>query len=286
MPLTTTTKMLQDAQNRGYAVGAFNIENMEMAQAVMLAAEELNAPVIIQTTPSTVRYGSLPVYKAMVSALAMNVKVPVALHLDHGDCYDLAMQALEQGYTSIMIDGSYLNFNDNVELTRRVVSMAKPKGISVESELGKVGGKEDNLNGGTGEYTDPGMAKEFVDRTEISSLAVAIGTAHGVYTEAPRLDVDRLKKIRNAINVPLVLHGASGLTNEQVRECINNGICKVNFATELRKAYKTGLDVFLAEKPDVFDPKSYGAMSRDSVKQLVMDLILICGANNRADISK
>jgi len=280
--LTTSKKMLLDAQTGGYAVGAFNIENMEMAQAVIRAAEELKSPVILQTTPSTVRYGSLRLYSAMVAALAGDVDIPVAMHLDHGDSHDLAAEALNQGYTSVMIDGSHSSFEDNISLTRGIVEIAKLCGIPVEAELGKVGGKEDDLDGGSGNYTDPQQAKEFIERTGVSSLAVAIGTAHGIYSEKPVLDIERLKMIRNVVDIPLILHGASGLSEEQIHECIKHGICKVNFATELRRAYKAGLDDWLSQKSDAYDPKAYGKVSRESVKQLVTQLINICGCAGKA----
>ena len=161
MPLVTTTKMLLDAQKGGYAVGAFNIENMEMAMAVIAAAEECSAPVIIQTTPSTVRYSSVDIFFAMVAALAKNVKAPVALHLDHGESFDMAMQAIRAGYTSIMIDGSHSVFDENIALARRVVEVASPNNIPVEAELGKVGGKEDDLDGGSGAIPFPQKPKNL-----------------------------------------------------------------------------------------------------------------------------
>jgi Fructose/tagatose bisphosphate aldolase len=176
-----------------------------------------------------------------------------------------------------MIDGSHELFEDNIALTKRVVDVAKPNDIPVEAELGKVGGKEDDLDGGNGGYTDPLEAKEFVERTGISSLAVAIGTAHGVYTGVPKLDIDRLKAIRKVVEIPLVLHGASGLTDESVIECIGHGICKVNFATELRMAYSDGVKKLLAAKPDTYDPKAYGKAGRENVKELVKNRIIITG---------
>ena len=282
MPLVTSEAMLLAAQKGGYAVGAFNVENMEMAQAVIAAAEELQAPVMIQTTPSTVRYGSLALYRANVAALAKAAKVPVAMHLDHGNSFELAAQALREGYTSIMIDGSHEIFEENIALTQKVVAMCKPNQIPVEAELGKVGGKEDDLNGGAGGYTDPSEAKEFVKRTQVSSLAVAIGTAHGVYVGVPKLDVERLKEIRKVVEIPLVLHGASGLMDESVRECIAEGICKVNFATELRIAYSDGIKQVLSEKPDVFDPKVYSKAGREKVKELVKNRMQVCGCQGRA----
>lgn len=282
MPLATTKEMLLQAQAHGYAVGAFNVEDMEMAQAVIEAAEELKAPVIVQTTPSTVRYAGLSLYRANVAALAQKASIPVAMHLDHGSSFELAVQALREGYTSIMIDGSQEPFEQNILLTRRVVDVCMPNGIPVEAELGKVGGKEDDLNGGDGGYTEPSEAKEFVERTGVSSLAVSIGTAHGVYKGTPKLDVERLKKIRALVEIPLVLHGASGLTDESVQACIAEGICKVNFATELRIAYTDGVKKILAEKPDTFDPKAYGKEGRERVKQLVKNRILVCGCQGRA----
>jgi tagatose 1,6-diphosphate aldolase GatY/KbaY len=281
LSLVTSEKMLFAAQKDGYAVGAFNVENMEMVQAVVAAAEELRAPVLIQTTPSTVRYGGLNYYFANVQAAACAASVPIALHLDHGDSYDLAMQALRAGYTSIMIDGSHNTFEDNIAVTKNVVGACKPNAIPVEAELGKVGGKEDDLEGGTGGYTVPEEAKEFVERTGISSLAVAIGTAHGVYSGVPKLDRERLSEIRRLVNIPLVLHGASGLSNEEVRECIKRGICKVNFATELRMAYSDAVKKVLADKPQTFDPKAYGTAARENVKQLVMNRMRVCGCVGR-----
>lgn len=282
MPLVTSEAMLLSAQKGGYAVGAFNVENMEMAQAVIWAAEELQAPVMAQTTPSTVKYGGLALYQSMLAALARDAKVPVAIHLDHGSGFALAAQALREGYTSIMIDGSHQVFEENIALTRRVVEMCSPSGVPVEAELGKVGGKEDDLDGGSGGYTDPLEAKAFAERTGISSLAVAIGTAHGVYAGTPKLDVQRLSEIRKVVEVPLVLHGASGLTDESVRDCIARGICKVNFATELRIAYSNGIKQALAEKPEAFDPKAYSKVGREAVKELVKNRMKVCGCQGKA----
>ena len=283
MPLATTEEMLKRAQKGGYAVGAFNVENMEMAQAVIQAAVEMGAPVMVQTTPSTVKYAGLDLYYANVAALAQKAPVPVALHLDHGSSFELAMQAIRAGYTSIMIDGSHRVFEENIALTRRVVEAAAPNGLPVEAELGKVGGKEDDLDGGSGGYTVPEEAAEFVRRTGVSSLAVAIGTAHGVYKGTPKLDVERLKEIRKLVEIPLVLHGASGLSDESVQECIREGICKVNFATELRIAYSGGVKAVLAENPDVFDPKVYGKAGRERVKELVKNRIAVCGCCGKAE---
>lgn len=277
MPIVTSKKMLLDAQEGGYAVGAFNVENMEMVMAVIAAAEEMKAPVILQTTPSTVKYGSLETFYAMVSAVARNTNIPVCLHLDHGSSYELAIQALKAGYSSVMIDGSHENFEDNITLSKRVNEVAKIFGIPVEAELGKVGGKEDDLEAESDTNTNPIEAKEFVARTGIDSLAIAIGTAHGFYDGTPVLDKKRVSEIRELVSIPLVLHGASGLSDEDVKECIERGICKVNFATELRVAYTDACKKLLTESPETFDPKKLGLVGMDSVKKLVVGRMKVCG---------
>lgn len=282
MPLVTSEKMLLDAQKGGYAVGAFNVENMEMVKAVIAAAEEVHAPVMLQTTPSTIKYGTLETYAAIVAAEAKKASVPVCLHLDHGSSYELASDAIAAGYTSVMIDGSGESFEGNIAVTKRVAEKAKALGIPVEAELGKVGGKEDDMEAEADTNTDPKEAREFVERTGISSLAIAIGTAHGFYVGTPVLDKERVSEIREAVSVPLVLHGASGLTDEDVRECVQRGICKVNFATELRAAYTGAVKKLLEEKPEIFDPKKLGEAGMASVKELVMERMKVCGCDGRA----
>ncbi len=277
MPLVSTKKMLMDAQKGGYAVGAFNAENMEMAQAIIGAAQAMGAPVIVQTTPSTVKYGGLRQFFGLVQAISRDAHVPVAIHLDHGDTYDLAVQAVLANYTSVMIDGSGKPYEENVALTRKVVEVASLAGVSVEAELGKVGGKEDGLTVEEEAYTDPETAADFAQRTAVDSLAVAIGTAHGLYAKKPRLDVMRLKEIHRRVDIPLVLHGASGLSEEDVRRCIGEGICKVNFATELRIAYSQAVSQTFEQKPDVFDPKVYGKAARLQVQKLVENWMTVLG---------
>ncbi|WP_300279135.1 tagatose-bisphosphate aldolase subunit GatY [Peptacetobacter sp.] len=283
MALVTTKEMLLKAQEGNYAVGAFNVENMEMVMAVVSAAEELNSPVILQTTPSTVKYASLDYYLANVKVAAERASVPVAMHLDHGSSFELAMQALRTGYTSIMIDGSHESFEDNIAVSKAVADACRPSEIPVEAELGKVGGKEDDLDGGEGNaHTDPQEAKEFVERTGVSSLAIAIGTAHGIYKGEPKIDLERLSEIREVVSVPLVLHGGSGIPDEIIKESIRRGISKVNYATELRIAFSNGVKNLLAEDPNVIDPKKYGAAGRESVKEFVKGRMEICGSINRA----
>lgn len=282
MPLVTSEKMLLDAQKGNYAVGAFNVENMEMVMAVIEAAQELLAPVMLQTTPSTVKYAGLSMYCANVKAAAGKASIPVALHLDHGSSFELAMQAFREGYTSIMIDGSQLPLEENAALSKAVADACHPSRVPVEAELGRVGGKEDDLAGGDGGLTSPEEASWFVEHTGIDFLAVSIGTAHGVYSGVPNIRVDILKEIKKRVAVPLVLHGTSGVDDATVRDCIREGICKVNYATDLRIEYSEGVKAVLNENPAVIDPKVYGKRGRDMVKRYVMDKIAVCGSTGKA----
>ncbi|MEA4929746.1 MAG: class II fructose-bisphosphate aldolase [Candidatus Limiplasma sp.] len=279
MPLVSSRELLLAAQQGKYAVGAFNAENLEMAQAIVGAAEALQAPVLLQTTAGTLRYAPPALFAGFVSRLAREVKVPVALHLDHGDSLALAEQCVREGYTSVMIDGSLLPFSGNVTLTRQVVAMACD--IPVEAELGTVGGKEDDHNARP-QYTDPAEAADFVEKTGISSFAVAIGTAHGIYKGEPKLDLELLTRIRQTVSIPLVLHGTSGVPADQVRACIERGVCKVNYATELRITFTDAVRAYLAAKPDQFDPKKYLGAGREAVKARVMELIRLCGSDGKA----
>lgn len=281
MPLVTSEQMLQDAQAGRYAVGAFNVENMEMVKAVIAAAEELRAPVMLQTTGSTIKYGSMETYVAIVAAEAKKATVPVCLHLDHGSSFELAVQAIKAGYTSVMIDGSHEDFENNIAVSKKVVDVANACGIPVEAELGKVGGKEDDIEAELDTNTDPAEAKEFVERTGISSLAIAIGTAHGFYAGTPVLDKERVSDIRKIVSIPLVLHGGSGLSDADVKECIQRGMCKVNFATELRAAYTEAVKKLLTEAPDTIDPKKLGVVGMEAVKSLVMERMKVCGCDNK-----
>jgi len=279
MPFVSTREMLLAAQRGGYAVGAFNIENMEMAQAVVAAAEEMKAPVMIQTTPGTVKYGTMPVYAAIVKTLAEKASVPVAMHLDHGEDLAMVTGALEAGYSSVMIDGSKLPFEENVAVSAEAVRLAA--GLPVEAELGTVGGKEDTHEA-KNVFTDPLKAAEFVARTGVSSLAVAIGTAHGIYKGTPNLDIALLEKIRAQVAIPLVLHGTSGVPFDQVRACIERGICKVNYATELRIAFTDGMKAALKEKPEAYDPKHFGKAGKAAVTALVCERIKLLGSDGKA----
>lgn len=282
MAFVTSKEIILKAQKGGYAIGAFNVENMEMAMAVVAAAEETASPVLIQTTPTTVKYAGLDLYLANVRALAERASVPVAMHLDHGNSFELCMQAYRTGYTSIMIDGSKLPFEENIALTKSVVDACHPGNIPVEGELGKVGGKEDDLvNGDDNPYTDPNEAKIFVERTKVDMLAVGIGTSHGIYKGVPKVNVECLSAIRNVVDIPLVLHGTSGVPDDQVRDCISRGICKVNYATDLRIAFTRGIKTYLGDNPEAYDPKKYNAVGMEEVKKYVMQKMEVVGSVGR-----
>ena len=279
MSYVTTREMLKKALEQHYAVGAFNAENMEMVQAIIEAAEAKRAPVMIQTTPGTLKYADPMIFAGMVSRLAERASVPVALHLDHGNSYELAEYCVRQGYTSVMIDGSLLPLEENIALTKRVVAMAGE--IPVEAELGTVGGKEDTHSAGIA-YTDPDQAEVFVRETGVASFAPAIGTAHGVYKAEPRLDLERLSAIAERVGIPLVLHGTSGVPDDTVRECVRRGICKVNYATDLRITFSSAVKAALAAQPDAFDPKKYLKPAREAVVRRVCELIDVCGSAGKA----
>lgn len=279
MSLVSPGAMLRDAHRGGYAVCAFNVENLEMAQAVIEGAEGLNAPVIVQTTPSTLKYAPASAFVGMIASLAGLSRAPVALHLDHATNLDLVRLCLQAGYTSIMIDGSLLPYEENLALSKEAVLIAG--GVPVEAELGTVGGKEDELSSDS-MLADPEQAEEFVRLTGVSSLAVAIGTAHGVYKGAPKLDLSLLGRIRALLEVPLVLHGGSGVPTATIRACIAQGISKVNYATDLRIAYTQAVRDWMAVNAEGFDPKLYGRAAREAVRAAVDRLISVSGSEGKA----
>lgn len=277
---TTSKEMILAAQRGGYAVPAFNFENMEMVQAILAAAEETGSPVLLQTTPSTIKYMTLRQAYAMVKAEADAVCVPVSLHLDHCESYEGVCAALEAGYSSVMIDASKLDFEENIALTQKTVQAARERGVPVEAELGTVGGKEDGHSASIA-YTDPAQAVDFFQRTGVDLFAVAIGTAHGFYKGEPKLDFELLQTIAGLISAPLVLHGGSGIPDEMIRRTIQLGICKVNFATELRAAMTAAVRQAL-EDEGIIDPKKFMSPGREAVRQLCIHKIKLCGSDGRA----
>ncbi|MDE7348246.1 MAG: class II fructose-bisphosphate aldolase, partial [Clostridia bacterium] len=261
------------AKREGYAVPAFNVDNLESVLGVLNAASSLSAPIIVQTIPRTLKYGGITTYSSLVRA---NYKggADLAIHLDHGGDLQVCKDCIDAGYTSVMIDGSALEFDKNAQLTKQVVDMAHSCGVSVEAELGTIGGKEETE--AQIKYTEVDEAVKFAELTGVDSLAIGVGTAHGVYKGTPHIAVDRIKEIAAAVDIPLVLHGASGLSDEVIRECIRAGISKINFATHLRQAFTQGLKKGLASKDATYDPKTYLPYAIDAVKDAAMGIIKLC----------
>ena len=263
--IVTGAELLIQAKKGGYAVPAFNVDNLESVLGVLNAVEKTCKPTIIQTIPKTLKYGGIPAYSSLVRALYKD-GVDIAIHLDHGGDIKICEDCINAGYSSVMIDGSMLSFEENIALTKSVVALAHARGISVEAELGTIGGKEETE--GQIKYTEVEEAKEFVERTRVDSLAIGVGTAHGVYKGEPHIAIDRIKEIADVVDVPLVLHGASGLSDEVIRACIDAGISKINFATHLRQAFTDGLKKGLASKEATYDPKTYLPYAIKAVEEI------------------
>ncbi|MBQ7595394.1 MAG: class II fructose-bisphosphate aldolase [Clostridia bacterium] len=277
MSVVTSYKLMKDAGENGYAVPAFNIDNLESALAVSQVMKETGLPVIVQTIPRTLNYGGVSTYPAMMKALMEDCDdVDYAMHLDHGSSAELAAKCIECGFSSVMYDGSALSFEENVKNTCEVTALALDRGISVEGELGTIGGKEEGDTDLEASYTKVSEAVEFVDRTKVSTLAIGVGTAHGVYKGIPKINIKRIEEIKAAVSAPLVLHGASGLDDEVLRQCIAAGITKINFATELRQAYTAGIKQGFKNNPDAFDPKIYMPEAIESIKSVILSKIKIC----------
>lgn len=277
--IVTNKVLLDNARRGGYAVPAFNVDNLESVIGVLRAAENTGRPVIVQTIPRTLKYGGIPAYSALVRALYKG-NPDISIHLDHGGDVAICKACIDAGYTSVMIDGSALDFYGNVALTKEVVGLAHPLGVSVEGELGTIGGKEETE--AQVRYTEVAEAEEFVALTGVDSLAIGVGTAHGVYKGVPHIAVDRIEEIAAKVDVPLVLHGASGLSDDVIRACIKAGISKINFATQLRQAFTAGLKQGLAANPDAFDPKVYLPAAIDRVREASEQIILLCNMDAKS----
>ncbi|WP_027417728.1 tagatose bisphosphate family class II aldolase [Aneurinibacillus terranovensis] len=276
--LVNTKEMLIKAQKEGYAVPAFNIHNLETIQVIVETANQLRSPVILAATPGTFSYAGRDYIQAIAEVAAKRYDTPIALHLDHHETLEEIKASLELGTKSVMIDASHHPFEENIKRVKEVADLAHTYGATVEAELGRLGGQEDDLvvDEADSFYTDPASAREFVERTGIDSLAVAIGTAHGLYKSEPKLDFDRLAKVREVVDVPLVLHGASGIPFEDVRRCIDLGACKVNIATELKIPFSDALRKFLVENPDASDPRKYMEPAKKAMKEAVIEKITMC----------
>lgn len=284
MSFVPVDDLLKKAEAGGYAVGAFNCNNMEIVQAIVRAAEAENAPVIMQASQGAIKYAGIGFIVSMAREAAASVKVPVALHLDHGTGYEQILQCIRTGFSSVMIDGSKLPLEENIAITRRVIETAYPLGISVEAELGKIGGTEDDITVSEKEamFTDPEEAEYFVEKTGVGSLAVAIGTAHGQYRGEPKLDFDRLKKIRSRVNIPIVLHGSSGVPDEAIAEAIRLGVRKVNIDTNIREAFVAAARKVMGEKPGEIDPRKILGPARDAAIGIIREKIRLFGSSGKA----
>ena len=299
MALVTTKEMFEKSMKEHFAIGAFNINNMEFIQAITEAANEANSPVILQVSSSAIKYATLPYLRKMVEAAVETTNIPIALHLDHGPDFETCKMCIDNGFTSVMIDGSKYDFDENVRLTKQVVDYAHSKGVVVEAELGKLAGVEDDVNVSDDDarYTDPDQAYEFVQKTGCDSLAIAIGTSHGAYKfkgEA-RLRFDILAKVKEKLpNTPIVLHGASSVVPELVEMCNNNGgnipgakgcpdemlkqagengVSKINVDTDLRLAMTAQIRRVFNEDPSIFDPRKYLGPARDEIRKTVLDKV-------------
>lgn len=279
--LVSLTKVLKVAQHQKFAVGAFNAANLEMVQAIISAAEAMHAPVIVQTSEKAIAYAGMKELAAIIMTRAKESPVPVVFHLDHGRTHEVIYDALEAGYTSIMFDGSHLPYEDNVRWTKEMVTRAHKKGISVEAELGKVGGVEDDVSAEEG-LTDPGLAAEFVRRTRCDALAIGIGNNHGKPKPGERLHLDCLEHIQRAVSVPLVLHGASGTPENKIKQAITLGITKINIDTDLRVAFAEAERAFLKKDKDAYDPREILAPGTEAMHEVVKHKIALFGSAMKA----
>ena len=311
MPLVTSTKMFKKAYEGGYAIGAFNVNNMEIIQGITEGAKELNAPLILQVSAGARKYANHTYLMKLVEAAIIETGLPICLHLDHGDSFELCKSCIDGGFTSVMIDGSHHAYEDNVALTRQVVEYAHDHGVVVEGELGRLEGVEDDVKVaiGQGSYTDPDQVYDFVTRTGVDSLAIAIGTSHAAYKfkpgSKPQLRFDILEEVQKRLpGFPIVLHGASsvipefvekinkyggnmpdaiGVPEDMLRQAASMAVCKINIDSDLRLAMTASVREHLYTHPDHFDPRQYLKPGREAIKQMVMHKIqYVLGCENKA----
>ena len=297
MPLVNTREMFKRAYEEGYAIGAFNVNNMEIVQGITEACKELNAPVILQVSAGARKYANHTYLTKLVEAAEIETGLPIALHLDHGSSFELCKDCIDGGFTSVMIDGSHLPYEENVELAKKVADYAHPRNVTVEAELGRLAGIEDavNVSAADASYTDPAQVQDFVERTGVDSLAIAIGTSHGAYKfkpgQKPQLRFDILKEVSDRLpGFPIVLHGASsvipeyveminqfggempdaiGIPEDMLREAAKMAVCKINVDSDLRLAMTATVRKYFAENPSHFDPRQYLGVARDAIQGLV-----------------
>lgn len=284
MPLVSLRTLLEAAEAGGYAVGAFNANNMEIVQAIVETAEELESPVIIQASQGAVKYAGLDMITAMVHTVAGQARVPVALHLDHGTDFNTVVACIRRGFTSVMFDGSQWEKDENIARTKEVVKIAHAVGVSVEGEIGKIGGVEDDIavDERDAMLTPVPDAIEFYRATGVDALAMSFGTAHGHYKLPPKLALDRIEAVHKETGAPLVMHGGSGVPEADVKEGIRLGIRKINIDTELREAFVTELRRVMAEKPNEIDPRKLLGPAKEALKAKLREKITLFGSAGRA----
>lgn len=306
MGLHTNQELLGKAKRGGYAVGAFNINNLEILQAIVSAGEAEKSPAIIAVSEGAIQYAGLTYIVSMARIASEQASIPLSLHLDHGKDLEIIRSCVENGFTSVMIDGSHLDFQGNIAITKKVVKMANKRGVSVEGELGRLKGIEDKVSVSDQEafLTDPQAAVEFVNQTGVDALAIAIGTSHGAYKfkGEVKLDFERLKEIAGRVNIPLVLHGASGvpqpvlekaerfgaklpgakgIPDEAIQKAISYGICKINIDTDLRLSFVGAIREILTTKPEEFDPRKILGPGREAIKQTVQAKMRLFGSSGK-----
>ncbi len=284
MALVPVTALLQKADKEGYAVGAFNANNMEIVQAIVEAARLENSPVIMQASQGAIKYAGLEFITGMVKIAARENNIPIALHLDHGTDFDQVVRCIRSGFSSVMYDGSKLPLEENIRMTNKVLDMARPINVSVEAELGKIGGTEDHVHVDERDalFTDPEEARYFVEQTGVESLAIAIGTAHGQYKGEPKLDFDRLKKIKDLVKIPIVLHGSSGVPDESVKKAIQLGVCKVNIDTNIREAFVWEMKRQFEKNPDEIDPRKILGPAKEAAIELIRGKMRVFNSSGKA----
>lgn len=311
MPLVNTKEMFKKAYDGGYAIGAFNVNNMEIVQGITEACKELNSPVILQVSSGARKYANHTYLTKLVEAAIEETGLPIALHLDHGDSFELCKSCIDGGFSSVMIDGSHLEYEENVALAKKVADYAHERNVTVEAELGRLAGVEDDVNVSAEDasYTNPAQVQDFVERTGVDSLAIAIGTSHGAYKfkpgQKPQLRFDILKEVEKRLpGFPIVLHGASsvmpefveminnnggkmpdaiGIPEEILREAASMAVCKINVDSDLRLAMTGTIRKYFAENPSHFDPRQYLSPARAAIKELVKHKInTVLGCANKA----
>ncbi|CAM4393707.1 class II fructose-1,6-bisphosphate aldolase [Paenibacillus alkaliterrae] len=284
MPLVSMNEFLPKAKANKFAVGQFNMNNLEFAQATVEAAMEENSPFIYGVSEGALKYMGIEFTVAMAQAAAKKSGLPIALHLDHGSTFEVAMKCIRAGFSSVMFDGSHYGLEENIALTKEVVKAARAMGVSVEGELGTIGGVEDDLSVDEADATmaKPDEAIRFYEETGVDCLAIAVGTAHGMYKGEPKIHYDIIQKVADAIPVPVVLHGGSGVPDEAIRLSIQAGVGKINVNTENQVACTNAIREVLAANGEVFDPRKYMTPARNAMKAVIQEKIRLFGSNNQA----